>query len=152
MADPACMTAALAYANLGWRVLALSPGMKIPLKDSTLQPNGSTSASKDPAHIKQLWTQYPLAGVGIATGKESGLTVIDLDGPHAPALLKQHGLTPPETRTVKTPKGWHIYIQYDERIRQGAALFVADCNCAKKCQIDVRNDGGYVVAPPTVLA
>ena len=151
---PSCLDAALGYAAKGWAVLALSPGAKIPIKDTLLQPNGSLSASKDPAHIRKLWETYPLANVGVATGAISGLTVIDLDGKHAPALLKAHGLTPPKTYTVKTPKGWHIYITFDPEIKQGAALFVAgaECDCPKKCQIDSRGTGGYVVAPPSEVA
>ncbi len=65
---PRCLDAALAYAGRGWNVLALTPNTKIPIKDNLLQPNGSLSASIDPAHIKQLFTRYPLANVGITTG------------------------------------------------------------------------------------
>ena len=73
--------AALDYAlNAGWRVLALVPDRKIPVRDDDLQPNGSLSATKDPDLIRELWEKYPEANIGIATGEDSGLTVVDLDG------------------------------------------------------------------------
>ena len=153
MADNALLDAALEYAARAWPVLALSPGSKVPLKDEKLQPNGVLNASIDAEHIRELWRLYPLANVGIATGERAGITVVDLDGPHAGALLKKHGLTPPATFTVKTPHGFHLYLQYDPRLRQGVALLVAgdECDCLKKCQVDLRNDGGYVAAPPSVV-
>ena len=138
----ACLDSALAYASRGWRVLALSPNAKIPLKDTKLQPNGSLSATTDPAVIRELWETYPLAGVGVATGKESNLTVVDLDGPDASAALKDAGLYLPQSYIVKTRKGYHIYCSYDPDLRQGAGLLP---------HLDVRNDGGYVVAPPTTI-
>ena len=137
---PSCLDAALGYAGRGWHVLALSPGAKIPIKDTLLQPNGSLSASKDPAHIRKLWETYPKANVGVATGVISGLTVIDLDGKQADAAIKTAGLKRPSTYTVKTPKGYHLYLTYDPALKQGARLLD---------MLDVRNDGGYVVAPPS---
>lgn len=137
-----CLSAALAYAARGWRVLALSPNSKVPLKDSLLQPNGSLSATTDPARIRELWTTYPQAGVGIATGKESGITVVDLDGPEAFPALAEARLFTPKTYVVGTRRGSHHYYAYDPDLRQGAGILE---------KLDVRNDGGYVVAPPTVI-
>ena len=152
MTEPLCLDAALGYAQRGWRVLALTPGGKIPVSDKKLQPHGCLSATTDPTHIAELFRLYPLANVGIATGEESGITVIDVDGPHAPALLKQVG-KPPKTWTVKTPNGYHLYLTYDKRIKQTARLMEAgdECDCVKKCGIDIRNDRGYVAAPPSVV-
>ena len=68
---------ALAYAARGWKVLALQPNSKIPLK-SALQEHGSKDATDNPNTIRILWGEYPNANVGIATGESSGLTVLDL--------------------------------------------------------------------------
>ena len=70
---------AIECAKSGYSVLALSPNSKIPIKDSILQPNGSKSASKDPKHITELFTTYPKANLGVATGEMSMITVIDID-------------------------------------------------------------------------
>ena len=142
MPEPRCLTAALEYANRGWPVLALTPNAKIPVSDQTLQPNGSLSASVDPEHIKALFNTYPLANVGIATGERSGLTVLDLDGKEAAEALAEAGLTCPTTFTIKTPRGYHRYLQYDPNLKQTAGLLE---------KLDVRNEGGYVVAPPSIV-
>src|SRR6476620_2356910 len=42
--------------------------------------NGFKSATSDPDKIKKWWEDTPDANIGIATGLESGLVVIDADG------------------------------------------------------------------------
>lgn len=148
----ATLEAAIGYIRRGWPVLAISPNSKIPVKDSTLQPNGSLSATLDEAVATELFTLYPKANIAIATGEKS-FTAIDPDGPHGPGLFKQHGISPPRTTVVKTPNGHHIYVTYDAALQQGARLLEAgdECDCAKKCGVDVRNAGGYVLAPPSAI-
>ena len=142
MPEPRCLKAALEYAGRGWPVLALTPNSKIPVSDKTLQPNGSLSASTDLDHLATLFNTYPLANLGIATGSRSGLTVIDLDGKEAADALLEAGLTCPPTFTIKTPRGYHRYIQYNPDLKQTAGLLE---------KLDVRNEGGYVVAPPSTV-
>ena len=132
--------AALEYAEKGWRVLALGTNAKIPISDS-LQPNGSLSATTDPDKLRDLWQRYPNANVGIATGKESGLTVVDIDHDSGWEPLWKLGM-PDSGWTVKTPRGTHLYLKYDETIRQTAGLWE---------HVDIRNEGGYVVAPPSTI-
>ena len=73
--------------------------------------------------------------VGIATGKISGITVVDVD-------TKDNILPPdfPETYTVETRKGFHYYFKYNKDVKQTQN---------KVGNIDIRNDGGFVFAPPT---
>ena len=73
--------------------------------------------------------------VGIATGKISGITVVDVD-------TKDDILPPdfPKTYTVETRKGFHYYFKYNPNVRQTQN---------KVGNIDIRNDGGFVFAPPT---
>src|SRR5262249_49968906 len=68
------LPAALGYAGRGWPVLPLKPSRKDPLT-----PHGVRDATTDPAQIRQWWTKWPDANVGIATGKHSGLVVLDVD-------------------------------------------------------------------------
>ena len=133
------LEAALQYAERGWRVLALGANSKIPVTSKRLQPNGSLSASIDPEHIKELWEQYPNANVGIATGEESGLTVIDVDSEDALATIYLKA-GKPETYTVKTPRGVHFYLPHAPSLKQTAGFIE---------HVDIRNEGGYVVAPPS---
>lgn len=78
--------------------------------------------------------------IGIITGKISGLTVIDVD------TYKGGDPTPfPETYTVKTGRGGlQLYYQYDPNFTISADGYPGMPG------IDIRGEGGYVVAPPSV--
>src|SRR5712671_4452996 len=54
--------------------------------------NGCLDATTDPAIIKGWWTKWPNASIGIATGKVSSVSVVDLDGPEGIASGKRLGL------------------------------------------------------------
>jgi len=138
---------ALAYARMGWAVFPLAPGTKIPIAGS----GGFKDATSDINAVTAWWTVTPDANIGIATGKASGFWVIDVDmkkGKDGAASLKafaaQHSGIPAATRRVLTPSGgFHLYIAYDDRtpVRNRADVLVG---------VDIRGDGGYVVAPPSV--
>lgn len=95
--------------------------------------------------IHQWWQQYPNANVGIVTGRVSGVVVIDLDpdkgGNESGARIYEQA---PTDLIVKTGRGgYHLYYRYPEdtdRIPNRVGLFPG---------VDVRADGGYVVAPPS---
>ena len=134
--------AAIEYAKRGWGVIATSPGAKTPVADQKLQPNGSKSWTKDPEQIEKLFTLYPRAGVAVVTGSVSNLTVVDLDSEKVMPLLLDAGLKiPNNSYRVKTPRGFHIYLSFDPELKQTAGSFIE--------HLDIRGDGGYVIAPPT---
>lgn len=131
---------ALAYTELGWAVFPLIPNSKRPLTQ-----NGFKDASKDPAVIKRWWAQHPAANVGLATGEVSGLVVVDIDvkngakGKESLDLLS--GMTP--TLTAQTPSGgWHLYYASPGPTR---------CRTGLLPGIDIKADGGYVVAPASQI-
>ena len=66
--------AAYYYASLGFPVFPLKPKGKTPLTT-----HGLKDASTDPGVIQKWWSKYPTANVGIVTGPESGLAVLDID-------------------------------------------------------------------------
>ena len=81
-------------------------------------------------------------GVGIITGNVSGVIVLDVDGPEGEEELTQRGWTHPATAMVKTGKGRQCYFKHpggdvSNRVRLATGL-------------DLKADGGYVVAPPSV--
>ena len=81
--------------------------------------------------------------LGILTGKRSGITVIDIDF-KAPATFGTNPDIFPPTYTVRTPTGaLQKYYSYDERINQTQKSF------EKYPHVDIRNDGGYVMAVPS---
>lgn len=143
------MEQALAYARMGWAVFPLAPGMKIPISGS----RGFKDATKDAATIIAWWTANPTANIGIATGKASGIWVADVDmkkGKNGAESLRVFAAGFPEqsppTKTAHTPSGGlHLYLAYDERTPVGNRADVL-------VGVDIRGDGGYVVAPPSRTA
>lgn len=127
--------AAYAYAARGWRVFPCRG--KVPLT-----AHGCRDASDEAERIKAWWAESPGAGVGVATGE--GLVVLDVDGDEGADALheleREHGELPP-TITATTARGAHYYFTTDEEIRNSAGKLAAG--------LDVRGDGGYVVAPPS---
>jgi len=91
--------------------------------------------------VVQWFDQNPDANIGIVTGKISGIVVFDLDSEHAVTYAEDEGGFP-ETPKVKTGKGYHLYMKYPGFEVRGSVN--------KDLDIDIRADGGYVVAPPSI--
>lgn len=134
MSNIELLKAALEYSQQGFYVFPLRPNSKVPLT-----PNGFKDASIEPEIIKGWWNRTPNANVAIATGKISNLLVVDIDGKYP-----SHWPEMPETTKVKTSKGYHFYFRYpdNETIKSRAKIGGHD--------IDVRANGGYIVAPPSI--
>lgn len=158
--------AALRYAATGWPVFLLSrtkqplalckPCHKLKTERQPHDPagcghltcHGFYAATLDPRRIRAMFIEAPSGLLAIRTGALSRLVVVDVDGPTGRASLTRlitDGLIPP-TRHVRTGGGgFHLYYRHPG----GGARFT---NSAKKLApgIDVRGDGGYVVAAPSV--
>lgn len=76
--------------------------------------------------------------IGIACGKVSNITVVDIDGDEGMKSLSELNL--PETYRVSTGKGIHYYFQYCPNPAVNNAVRILP-------GIDVRTEGGYVVSP-----
>ena len=156
---------ALAYAKRGWLVVPLhnpKQGVCSCRKKNCGSPgkhprteHGLKDGSKDQKQIWSWWEKWPDANLGILTGQESGLLVLDVDGVDGKASLQEltgaHGSLP-KTLCVKTGrtgtdgkrKGCHYYF----RAPVGAAIRNSAGIVGKG--LDIRADGGYVVAPPSL--
>ncbi len=131
------LTAALRYADLGYRVFPCAPGRKTPMT-----ANGFKDATTDAERIEAWWKDEPAANVGIAT---EGLVVVDVDTRGNLWLADDHdrqaGLaTAPLSLTANGGK------QYVFRQPPGKAWRNTTGKLAPK--VDTRADGGYIVAPP----
>jgi hypothetical protein len=113
-------------------------------------------ATTDIAQVTEWWTgEYVPNGVGIATGPESGVWVLDIDVKDADGftslrdLTREHGGTVDDftrTMTVRTPSGGaHVYFRWDEASAADGGVR----NSAKELApgLDVRGIRGYVRAP-----
>jgi hypothetical protein len=112
--------------------------------------HGLKEASRDPAMIREWWTRWPDANIGIVTGPESGILVLDVDGRQGDESLielERRGYDLPDTYTVKTGGGGqHVYFLWPE----GAEVRNSQSKIA--LGLDIRGRGGYVVAPPSLHA
>jgi hypothetical protein len=135
----------LAYAlgygpKLGFRVIPLVPGKKTPLIQ-----NWQNEGTWDEAKIREWWRRWPNANIGILTGRyrDGYFIVLDFDPRNGGDWWDDVGedVLPP-TWVVHTPnKGRHYYYRTTELYR-----------CEKLLPgVDLRGEGGYVVAPPSVL-
>ena len=84
---------------------------------------------------------YPDFNIAIITGKVSGVVVVDADSKSAIKFVKKLGLAD-DTPTVRTQRGAHFYFQYPKGGVPSKIL--------KEHHLDIKSDGGYVLAPPSV--
>lgn len=156
------LEAALAYSRRGWAVLPLhgpNPGGRCSCGHADCSSvakhprttHGKDDASSDASKLAAWWRSWPAANVGIRTGAECDLVVLDVDvdkgGPESLAALQEaHEVLPP-TLTVRTGSGGeHRYFRHPgEPIRNDAGRKLG-------AGLDVRGDGGYIVAPPSIHA
>jgi len=130
---------ALRYARCGWPVFPLD-GKKPRTR------NGFKDASVIPEQIREWWTRWPDAGIGVPTGELSGVVVLDVDARHGgkEALTRlevEHGNLP-ETARAKTGSGQHWYFQHPGTLYRNATGWPVP-------GLDLRGDGGYVAVPPS---
>ena len=134
---------ALDFARRGWQVFPVEHKGKRP---ATL--HGLNDATVDAEQIQAWFGNGRLYNIAIRTGGGSGFDVLDVDGDEGDkslqALIAVYGKLP-ETPCVQTGGGGrHFFFKHAEGVRNSASV-VGN-------KIDVRGDGGYVVAPPSIHA
>jgi hypothetical protein len=129
---------ALEYRDRGWSVMPL--------------------LGKRPAlsSWKELQEQRPTLGIlhhwfgvmnpqdynlGIITGQVSDLVVVDADSPQVAAWWRSRYATTP--LACRTARGLHFYYRHP-------GIEIRNRICVLQRNIDIRGDGGYVVAPPSI--
>ncbi|MEW2518154.1 DUF3987 domain-containing protein [Actinacidiphila alni] len=163
-APPRMIASAQQYAARGWRVLPLHhqvdgrctcgnpkadpkhdyrQGGKHPVHASWQK-----DASADWATIADWWRARPTANIGIATGKASGIFVLDVDPDSGgldslTALEAAHGRLPATWRVETGSGGLHFYFAWPGFNPRNSAGKLGP-------GLDIRADGGQVVAPPSV--
>lgn len=152
------LNAALAYASRGLPVFPLhdpteggcscgSPDCSSPGKHPRTV-DGVKAATTDAEQLAAWWSKWPRANIGLATGE---LVVFDLDGAEAIEafrdLFRDHDARDDAFTTIVTTGsgGLHFYYRLSEGsepVRNSASRIGPG--------IDVRGEGGYVLAPPSL--
>lgn len=128
-------TWAIKYLNLGFSVIPLLPNSKKPMiKWEEFQKRKATVAE-----LTEWWTKCPNANVGVCTGRISAIVVVDLDGPEGLASAARLGLT--SSVCSFTGNGKHLWYRNNPNVQNEVRVLPG---------VDVRAEGGYVVAPGSV--
>ena len=133
------------YMGRGWSIIPIRPGDKRPLlRWEEFQHRRPTAAE-----TRDWFRTWPDAGIAIVTGMVSGLVVLDVDGRHGgdaalEQLEREHGRLPTTVECRTGGGGRHLYFAHlGGLVRNKVGLAPG---------IDIRADGGYVVAPPSLHA
>jgi hypothetical protein len=132
---------ALDYAAQGCAVFPCLPRSKKPATK-----RGFKAAATNAATIRELWLARPDYNVGVRTGAASGALVLDVDGSVGAATLHdleaRYGALP-ETSCSMTSAGFHLWFTIGgDTVPSSVARLGPG--------LDVRAEGGYVIAPPSV--
>ncbi|WP_242120535.1 bifunctional DNA primase/polymerase [Sphingomonas lacusdianchii] len=148
------LEAALAYAARGWSVVPCHPDTKRPLLPCDKDANGNKiigtgglkKASKDPAQLREWWVRWPQAMIGVRTGRESGVWVLDIDDEVAFAGVEAELCLPSTLTAISGGKrGRHMYFACtdDDAVPNTQGIYPG---------ADTRGDEGYIIVPPSVRA
>lgn len=149
--------AALAYAKkLSWSVFPIhtpsgkfcschNPNCKSVGKHPRTK-NGLKAASTNHEVINEWWKMWPDANIAIATGKESGFVVLDVDPRHGgedslDLLINQYGPLPNTIEAITGGGGRHILFKSPGQIKNRTNILPG---------LDIRGEGGYIVVSPSL--
>lgn len=131
---PTILDATLSYLARGWSVIPVATDKKPLIEWKRYQSVHPTEAD-----IRQWFTTFPNANIAVITGEISGIFVVDIDPRHGGSRDLLLGY---ETITAATGGGgWHYYFKYQKGFSNAAGVDDG---------IDIRGDGGYVIAPPSI--
>jgi hypothetical protein len=137
--------AALDYLNRRWSVIPMqSRGKQPAIRWLEFQHRHA-----DREEVRAWFARWPAGNVGIVTGAISGLVVLDIDPKHGGEAslaewTRRHGPLPPSIEAVTGGGGRHVYFAHPGGIVRNKVGIAPG--------IDLRGDGGCVVAPPSVHA
>jgi len=113
------------------------------------ETGGFYNATGVAATIRAWWTRCPDANIGIRTGRESGLVVLDIDPRNGgdeslEDLRAAYGDLPETVSCLTGGGGSHHYFAHP-----GDREVKCATNLGGFRGIDLKADGGYVIAPPS---
>lgn len=108
--------------------------------------------------IRGWWRSWPLANIGLAMGGESRLVAVDVDGPTGRATLAkleaEHGALPATltSRSGRVDGGEHRFFRVPDGLDLRRIKNRAGRPDGPMPRVDIRAEGGQVVAPPSLHA
>ena len=137
------LDAALGYLARGWSVIPVQPRGKRPLVPWLEFQQRSPSTQE----AREWWTRWPDANVAVVTGAFSGVVVLDVDVEHGGReslahFEREHGALSDTVEGVTGSGGRHVYFAHPGGVVHNRVGIDPG--------IDLRGDGGYVVAPPSI--
>lgn len=131
------------YVNQGWSILPVRPDEKRPYMNNWLQ---YTHVRADRDTVDNWFNNLSGAGVGLVTGKVSGVVVLDVEN-DCPIPIEDLLRKYPTNLYSRTGSGgYHLFYTYPHnvgRISNRVRIFEG---------ADLRADGGFIVLPPTMHA
>lgn len=133
------------YMRRGWSIIPIRSGDKRPL----VQWEEFQDRRPGEAEIRGWFRTWPDAGIGIVTGTVSGLVVLDVDVRHGgdvalEQLEREHDPIPTTLECRTGGGGCHLYFAHPGGLVRNKVGLAPG--------VDIRADGGYVVAPPSLHA
>lgn len=148
--------ATLGYAARGWLTFPLyemrgercacgRPRCSSPGKHPRID-DGLYGATLDEKTLRKWFTLWPHANIGIRTGPESGLLVLDVDADKGGEeslfeLEQEYGELPATPRSHTGGGGQHVLFAWPGEEMGNRAHF--------RPGLDIRGSGGYIVTPPS---
>lgn len=135
--------AALGYIARGWSVIIVEPRGKRPL----VRWEEFQRRRPDESELRSWLGRRPDANLAVVTGAVSGLVVLDVDPRHGGIASlarweRQHGALPHTIEAQTGGGGRHLYFAHPGgQLRNRVGLAPG---------LDLRGDGGLVVAPPSL--
>jgi len=128
---------ALAYLKAGFSIIPIGSNKKALVLWKKYQTH-KPSRKK----VKGWWKKYPSAQIGLITGQNNNLSVVDCDSEGS--LNKIRNILPPGYKcpcsTSQSGEGTHLFFGYTPGLKTKSGV---------DRSLDVRNDGGYIIVPPS---
>jgi putative DNA primase/helicase len=149
------LAAALDYVKRrGWAVFPAPPGTKKSYKSGRYGNNNPWGMTSIVEAVEDDFKKWPEAGVGVPTGLVNRMFVVEVDTLEGHgvdglaglrALEAEHGVLP-ETLMAESPTGSiHRYFAWPKVL----SVDIRNSDGKLAPGVDVRGNGGMVVAPPT---
>jgi hypothetical protein len=148
------LAAALRYAGRhGLAVFPARPDQKSSYKSAEYSDGRKWGMTRDPAEIRADFARWPKARIGIVTGAVNRIVVVDVDtieghGIDGSIALREleakHGPLPDTLKAISPSGSLHRYFRHP-----GAGIKIRNSASELGAGVDVKGDGGMVIAPPS---